>query len=106
MDKCILRHNISLLFCYLSPLPIIQPLAEAISKLRFLPLTGISFYVAILINDARGIQTWVLIVFMTTFLITSILGVISDIPEEEFDHAKTQGCSRWEMLWEIVIKGR
>lgn len=97
---------ISLVFCYLSPLPIIRPMAEFISKLRFLPLTGISFYVAILINDARGIQTWVLVVFMTTFLITSILGVINDIPDEEYDHAKTQGCSRWEMLWEIVIKGR
>jgi ABC-type nitrate/sulfonate/bicarbonate transport system permease component len=97
---------ISLVFCYLSPLPIIKPLADSISKLRFLPLTGIAFYVGILIQDARAIQIWVLVVFMTTFLITSILGVINDIPEEEFDHAKTQGCSRWEMLWEVVIKGR
>jgi len=97
---------ISLVFCYLSPLPILKPLAESVSKLRFLPLTGISFYITIFINDARGIQVWVLVIFMATFLITSILGVINDIPEEEFDHAKTQGCTRWEMLWEVVIKGR
>jgi len=97
---------ISLVFCYLSPVPILKPLANFISKLRFLPLTGISYYVATLINDAREIQMWVLVVFMTTFLITTILGVINDIPEVEFDHAKTQGCSRWEMLWEVVIKGR
>jgi len=97
---------ISLIFCYLSPIPILKPLAEFISKLRFLPLTGIAFYITILINDARGIQIWVLVIFMTTFLITSILGVINDIPEEEFDHAKTQGCTRWEILWEVVIKGR
>lgn len=97
---------ISLLFCYLSPLPLLEPLAAIISKLRYLPLTGISYYMAILISDARNIQVWVLVVFMTTFLITSILGVISDIPPEEFDHAKTQGCTRWEMLWEVVIKGR
>jgi NitT/TauT family transport system permease protein len=32
--------------------------------------------------------------------------MISDIPEEEFDHAKTLGCNRWEILWEVVIKGR
>jgi ABC-type nitrate/sulfonate/bicarbonate transport system permease component len=97
---------ISLAFCYLSPMPILKPLATFISKLRYLPLTGISFYIAILINDARAIQVWVLVVFMTTFLITSILSMIKDIPDEEFDHARTLGCSRWEILWEIVIKGR
>ena len=97
---------ISLAFCYLSPLPILKPLANFISKLRYLPLTGISFYIAILINDARTIQVWVLVVFMTTFLITSILSMIKDIPDEEFDHARTLGCSRWEILWEVVMKGR
>jgi NitT/TauT family transport system permease protein len=32
--------------------------------------------------------------------------MIKDIPNEEFDHAKTLGCNRWEILWEVVIKGR
>jgi NitT/TauT family transport system permease protein len=31
--------------------------------------------------------------------------MIKDIPNEEFDHAKTLGCNR-EILWEVVIKGR
>jgi ABC-type nitrate/sulfonate/bicarbonate transport system permease component len=43
---------------------------------------------------------------MSTFLITSLIQMIKDIPQEEFDHAKTLGCTRWEMLWEVVIKGR
>ena len=43
---------------------------------------------------------------MSTFFITSILEVIEEIPDEEFDHAKTLGCTRWEVLWEIVINGR
>lgn len=34
------------------------------------------------------------------------MSMIKDIPEEEFNHAKTQGCNRWEILWEVVIKGR
>lgn len=97
---------ISLIFCYLSPIPALKAISTSISKLRYLPLTGISFYIAILLNDARAIQVWVLVVFMTTFLITSILSMIKDIPQEEFDHARTQGCTRWEMLWEVVIKGR
>lgn len=97
---------VSLIVCYLSPLPLIKPIAKFISKLRYLPLTGISFYLSILISDARTLQVWVLVIFMSTYLITSILGMISEIPQEEFDHARTLGCNRWEILWEVVIKGR
>jgi NitT/TauT family transport system permease protein len=59
-----------------------------------------------MMSDARAIQVWVLVIFMSTFLITSLIQMIKDIPQEEFDHAKTLGCNRWEMLWEVVIKGR
>ena len=97
---------ISLIFAYTTPLPFFKPMGAFISKLRYLPLTGISFYIAIMIHDARAIQIWVLVVFMTTFLTTSLIQMISDIPEEELDHAKTLGCTRWEILWEVVIKGR
>lgn len=97
---------ISLSFCYLSPLPLLKPIATLISKLRYLPLAGIAFYLSILINDARSLQVWVLVVFMSTFFITSILSVINDIPEEEFDHARSLGCTRWEMLVQVVIFGR
>lgn len=97
---------ISLVLCYASPIPILKPLSNFISKFRYLPLTGISFYISILVKDARAIQVWVLVVFMSTFLITSLLSMIKDIPDEEFDHARSLGCNRWEMLWEVVIKGR
>ena len=97
---------VSLIFAYSSTIPFFKPVGTFISKLRFLPLTGISFYLAILINDARTLQVWVLVVFMATFLTTSLIQMIKDIPQEEFDHARTLGCSRWECLWEVVIKGR
>lgn len=97
---------ISLIFSYLTGIPFFKPMGTFISKLRFLPLTGITFYISILIRDARGIQVWVLVVFMSTFLITSLTQMMKDIPEEEFDHARTLGCNRWEILWEVVIKGR
>jgi ABC-type nitrate/sulfonate/bicarbonate transport system permease component len=96
----------SLTIVYLSPIPLIKPIATFISKLRFLPLTGITFYLTILINDARTMQVWVLVTFMSTYLVTSLLAMINDIPEEEFDHAKTLGCSRIEIIWEVIIKGR
>lgn len=97
---------ISLIITYLSTIPVIAPIAKTLSKLRYLPLTGISFYLAILISDARTMQVWVLVVFMSTYLTTSLLSMISSIPQEEFDHARSLQCNRWEVLWEVVIKGR
>ncbi len=97
---------ISLLIVYLSPLPFIKPIAVALSRIRYLPLTGITFYLAILVNDARTMQVGVLFIFMSLYFITSLLGVLKDIPTEEIDHARSLKCSRWEVLLEIVIKGR
>jgi NitT/TauT family transport system permease protein len=97
---------ISLFVTYLSTLPFFKGWADFISKLRFLPLAGITFYITIIISSARTIQVWVLVMFMSTYLITSLVQMIKDISQEEFDHARTLGCNRWEMLWEVVIKGR
>jgi NitT/TauT family transport system permease protein len=97
---------ISLVICYVFPIPALKPLGLIISKLRYLPLTGIAFYITIFIKDARAIQVWILVIFMSTFLITSLLSMLKDINEAEYDHARTLGCNRWEILFEVVIKGR
>ena len=97
---------ISLSVSYLATLPVLNIIAKTLSRLRYLPLTGITFYLAIIINDARQMQVWVLVVFMSTYLTTSLLSMIKDIPKEEFDHARSLKCNRWEVLWEVVIKGR
>ena len=97
---------ISLSFVYLSPIPLIKPVAYMLSKFRYLPLTGIAFYITMIINDGREIQVWILVIFMTTFLITSLLSMLKDIAQEEFDHARALGMNRWEILWEVIVKGR
>ena len=97
---------ISSIISYLSPIPLLKPISVFISQLRFLPLTGITFYIAMMIEGARTMQVWVLVVFMSTYLTTSLISMIKDIPEEEIDHARTLKCTRWEVLWEVVIKGR
>jgi ABC-type nitrate/sulfonate/bicarbonate transport system permease component len=97
---------ISMAIAYSTTLGVFSPIGTFISKLRFLPLSGITFYITILLSSARGVQVWVLVMFMTTYLTTSLIQMIKDIPKEEFDHARSLGCNRWEILWEIVIKGR
>jgi len=106
LQAAVISLVISLVVVYLSPLPVLRPLALFLSKMRYLPLTGITFYLSILVTGARTMQVWVLVVFMSLYFITSLLAVLKDIPEEEIDHARSLKCSRWEILKEVVIKGR
>lgn len=96
----------SLLIVYSYPIPLLRPLSRTMSRLRYLPLTGITFYLAILVTNARTMQVWVLVIFMSLYFITSLLAVIQDIPQEEIDHARSLKCNRWEILWEVIVKGR
>jgi ABC-type nitrate/sulfonate/bicarbonate transport system permease component len=97
---------LSMLFAYLWPIPLFKPVSEFITKFRFLPLAGLTLYITLIIHDARNMQIWILVLFLTTFLTTSLISVIACIPQEEFDHAKTLKCNRWEVLWQVVILGR
>jgi NitT/TauT family transport system permease protein len=97
---------LSLAFVYLSPIPIIKPISYMVSKLRYLPLTGLAFYITMMVSSGRSIQVWILVIFMGTFLTTSLLSMVKNIAQEEFDHARALGCSRWEIVWEVIIKGR
>jgi ABC-type nitrate/sulfonate/bicarbonate transport system permease component len=106
LQAAIVSIIISLLVVYLSPLPVIKPIAVTLSRVRYLPLTGITFYLAILVNDARNMQVGVLVIFMSLYFITSLLAILKDIPAEEIDHARSLKCSRWEVLVEVLIKGR
>jgi ABC-type nitrate/sulfonate/bicarbonate transport system permease component len=97
---------VSLIFAYSWPIPMMKPVAGFVTKLRFLPFTGLSFFITMVVHDARHMQIWILVIFLTTFLTTSLIAVIRDIPQEEFDHAKTLRCNRFEILWQVVILGR
>lgn len=97
---------LSMLFAYTWPIPLLKPVAEFVTKLRFLPFTGLSFYITMIIHEARNMQIWIMVIFLTTFLTTSLIAVISAIPQEEYDHAKTLKCSRFEVLWQVIILGR
>lgn len=97
---------IALVFAYSWPIPIMRPVAEFITKFRFLPFTGLSFYIAMVIHDARNMQIWIMVIFLTTFLTTSLISVVKNIPQEEFDHARSLKCNRFEVLWQVIILGR
>jgi ABC-type nitrate/sulfonate/bicarbonate transport system permease component len=102
----VLATFFALLYAYSFPIPLLKPISEFVTKFRFLPLTGMTYYITIIIHDARNMQIWIMVIFLTTFLTTSLISIIKDIPQEEFDHAKTLKCSRWEVLWQVIVLGR
>jgi ABC-type nitrate/sulfonate/bicarbonate transport system permease component len=106
LKAILLSVVVSLTIIYLSPLPALKPLAVILSRFRYLPLTGITFYLAILVSNARAMQVSVLFIFMSLYFITSLLAVVKDIPADEIDHARSLKCTRWEVLLEVLIKGR
>ncbi len=106
LQATVISIIVSLVIAYSYPIPLLRPLSRAMSQLRYLPLTGITFYLTILVTNARTMQVWVLVIFMSLYFITSLLAVIKDIPQEEIDHARSLKCSRWEILWEVIVKGR
>jgi ABC-type nitrate/sulfonate/bicarbonate transport system permease component len=106
LQATLLSIVFSLIIAYAYPIPLLKPLSKTMSQLRYLPLTGITFYLTILVTNARSMQIWVLVIFMSLYFITSLMAVIKDIPQEEIDHARSLKCNRWEILWEVIIKGR
>jgi NitT/TauT family transport system permease protein len=106
LQATVISIGFSLVMAYAFPIPLLRPLSTSLSRLRYLPLTGITFYLTILVTNARTMQVWVLVIFMSLYFITSLLAVIKDVAQEEIDHARSLKCSRWEILWEVIIKGR
>ena len=53
---------ISLTVVYLSPIPLLKPIGNGISKFRYLPLTGVAFYITMLVTSGRTIQIWILVI--------------------------------------------
>lgn len=97
---------LSMIISYGVLIPSLKPLVVMISKLRFLPLTGITFYLSLVITSARTLQVWLLVIFMSTYLITSLVSVFTSTTDDEINHAKTLGLSRWEILYHVIIVGK
>lgn len=96
----------SLPIVYFSLYDFVKPIPTFISKMRYLPMVGFTYYASLLFNSSGTVQTLMLTFFMSTFFITGCLSMIADIKEEEWFHAKTLGLNKWESIREVLIYGR
>jgi NitT/TauT family transport system permease protein len=91
---------------YLTVLPVMRPFVRALTKARFLGLTGFVILFTILFGGGHGLKVALLVFGMSVFLITSLYEIIENIPREEFDHARTLRMGSWGSVLEIVVIGR
>ncbi|MFI5204068.1 MAG: ABC transporter permease [Flavobacteriales bacterium] len=97
---------IALLICYLSLIPMFNPLAKFIIKCRYLTLTGLIFLFTLLTNNGHELKISLLIFGIVPFFVTSFLSIIDAINEQEYELCKTLRMNSWQTLYEVVIVGR
>ncbi len=101
----LLTIAISMTLSYLSVIAALRPLVQAISKLRFLGLTGLVFPFTLLTGGGYALKVTLLTFGMTTFFVTGMFQAVADIPREQFDHLRVMGASERRILWEVVVRG-
>lgn len=97
---------LSLALAYSTVIPAMRPIVTAITKLRFLSLVGLSFIVTVTLGGGRPLKVTLLVFGISVFLLTSLVDVVAQVPEEKLDHARTLRMSEWRVVWEVIILGQ
>ncbi len=96
---------VSLTIAYATVLPVFRPVGKLVSTLRFNGFTGLPFMLGSVVTDSHDLKITLLTIGMTLFFVTSMVEVVSTVPKEKLDHARTLGLSEWGVVWEVVILG-
>jgi len=96
---------ISLVLSYASVIAFLRPVVAAVSKLRFLGLTGLVFPFMLLTGGGYPLKVALLTFGMTTFFVTSMAQAVMEIPQSAYDHMRVLGASELRIVWEVVVLG-
>ena len=101
----VLTVLISMVLSYASIVAFWRPMVEAVSKLRFLGLTGLVFPFTLLAGGGYSLKVWLLTFGMSTFFVTAMAQAVLEIPREQFDYMRVLGASELRIFWEVVVRG-
>lgn len=104
-EALLLTTLLSLGLSYLTVVPFFRPLIAAVSKLRFLGLTGLVVPFTLMAGGGHTLKVALLTFGMTTFFVTAMSQVVLEIPREAYDHMRVLGASEARIVWEVVIRG-
>src|SRR5262245_45668710 len=105
LHALVLTVILSMLLSYFTVLAFFRPLVAALSKLRFLGLTGLVFPFTLVTGGGYPLKVALLTFGMSSFFITSMAQVVIEIPRVEFDHMRVLGAGELRIVWEVVVRG-
>jgi len=97
---------VSLVLAYAYVLPFFRPIIAFISKLRFLSLAGLTFVFTLMTSSGHQLKLSLLVFSVSVFFVTGMADVITQIPKEKYDLARTLRMGDWEIVWEVIILGK
>jgi NitT/TauT family transport system permease protein len=105
LHSLLLTIVFSLLLSYATVIAALRPVIAAVSKLRFLGLTGLVIPFTLWTGGGYELKVWLLTFGMTTYFVTAMAQVVIEIPRDQFDHMRALGAGEARTLWEVVILG-
>ncbi|HTQ02981.1 MAG TPA: ABC transporter permease subunit [Polyangiaceae bacterium] len=93
------------LFAYASVVPVLRPLGELASKVRFLGFAGVSVAFTLWLEGGHALKVALVAFGMAGFFVAGLTDEIRAIPRERYDYARTLGLGEWRVVWEVVVLG-
>jgi ABC-type nitrate/sulfonate/bicarbonate transport system permease component len=97
---------LTVVIVYLSRLPLFDPLADFVSKCRYLTLTGLVFVFTMTSDNISQLKMTLLVFGITPFFVTSFLSIVRATPIQEIQKGYVNRLNRWETLYEVVVVGK
>lgn len=97
---------ITILIVYSSTIQMFAPIAEFVSKCRYLTLTGLVFVFTVISSNIGDVKMYLLIFGITPFFVTSFLSTVKSTPPQQIQKGYVNKLGRWGTLWEVIIIGK
>ncbi len=97
---------ISLGLAYMTTMEAFRPMVSILSKFRFLSMVGLSFFFTVATSSAHQLKLSLLVFSISVFFVTGMADVISSIPKEQYDLARTLRMGPWRTVYEVVVLGQ
>ncbi|HEX8694350.1 MAG TPA: hypothetical protein VF746_18155 [Longimicrobium sp.] len=97
---------LSMGLAYLTVVPALRPVINALTKARFLSMVGLTFVFTLMVGGGHPLKVSLLVFGISAFLLTSMVDVVASVPNEKLDHARTLRMGEWRVVWEVIILGQ
>ena len=95
---------ISLVVSYLAVIPLFEPFNKMVQWLRYIPIVGFNLVFLTLFSIGWPMKVAMLTTGMSFFLVTSMSGVIADIPRMKYELARVLGYNNWHVFYSVVVR--